>query len=311
MAFKVPPGQEYFFENVRSKVDALIDYKVWPELKKTQLRAWLNNFSTDCEEYFAAHLLDALLYRSNRMIESSFFEIAHQIIPREIEKTSNSNLINCYRNILGKKKCGNKIKFCTVPKLNAGASGESILRSFFRATGIDDKLGVRSDKISSVLEKAEVLIFIDDISGTGKQFKDYLNNPLEKNGKPLIELLQNKIVIFSPLIAHQEALKNIGGEFLHQDVFVKPVETISEKDSFFYSADGFFRGDGYNSVCDAKTFYEDFLVKKGFQIKNENKYGRLGQALTCVFNNFSCPNNTLPIYYHDNGSADWKPLFKR
>ncbi len=66
MTFRVPDGQEHFYSYIVEKTKSLISEKAWLEMEALTLDAWLQNFETDEEKYFAAHMLDALIFRSNK-----------------------------------------------------------------------------------------------------------------------------------------------------------------------------------------------------------------------------------------------------
>lgn len=305
MAFVVPDGQEHFFDYILDQVKSLISNKAWPEMETITLDTWIQNFKTDEEKYFAAHLLDSLVYRSNKMIQSSFFEIFNQIIPRELNANNLNQLLDGYKNSLLNSR-ESRVKFVTVKKRTAGASGSTFIRMFRRHLRIQQENTIELETAVEQADDIDVLVFVDDISGTGRQFTKCINSCFGGSQSTLRELYRDKLIIFTPLIAHEKAIEKITRDL--PEVRVLPVELITHKHDFFYSDSEFFKGDGTNLVDDAKEFYREMLVSRGLEISNV--FGYKSQALTCFFSDLSSPNNSLPIFYYDE-NQDWNPLFKR
>ena len=84
--FEAPEGSESFFDDVVEKSDQYIDSGYWDDLEKLNLRSWLTNFNTSDEKYFAACLLDSLVYRTRRMVNSSLDEVASTRIPNFLKE---------------------------------------------------------------------------------------------------------------------------------------------------------------------------------------------------------------------------------
>ncbi len=62
----------------------MIYTKIWDGLDPTRLRSWLTNFESTEEKYFAAKLLDTLIYRSanqTRAIMYYLFEDGFAFLP--------------------------------------------------------------------------------------------------------------------------------------------------------------------------------------------------------------------------------------
>ncbi|QKI90060.1 hypothetical protein [Thiomicrorhabdus xiamenensis] len=304
MAFHIPESGYHFFEQTVRKVQILISKKVWGEIDKLAFDTWLRNFNTDEEKYFAAHLLDALIFRSDKMINSSFFEIFYQTIPRILKYKGYVSLLDDYHEKL-KIKEPYSIKFVTVEKDSPGASGDLFIRNFKKSLRIHKSHIISLAKAAEIVDQIDVLVFIDDITGTGTQFSACLNKVYGKKGQRLCEIYSEKLIIYCPLVGHTKALAKISK---FPSVYVSPVEVLSDEHSFFYSKNGLFR-DGINSVSDALEFYKNIFISRG--IKLSGPLGFKKQALTCFFSNASVPNNSLPIFYYDEDEAKWKPIFRR
>lgn len=64
MTFSVPRDGGLFITDISERCASLIDVGIWEGITRTQLAAWLTNFETDAEKYFAACVLDTLIFRS-------------------------------------------------------------------------------------------------------------------------------------------------------------------------------------------------------------------------------------------------------
>ncbi|QBZ82176.1 hypothetical protein GHNINEIG_00200 [Hydrogenovibrio crunogenus] len=305
MTFHIPDEGHHFFDQTVGKVNTLISKKVWAEIEMLSFSAWLRNFKTDEEKYFAAHLLDALIFRSNKMIHSSYFDIFNQRIPKALRDSGLQNLIRDYSNNL-RRNIEFPLKFVTVEKSSPGASGDLFIRSFRRHLRIKQHHVISLDTAVQQADTIDVLVFIDDITGTGRQFSKCLNKVYANSDRSLYEIFRHKLIIYCPLIGHTKAINKIDANF--PSVQTLPVEILSDEHGFFYSTNGKFR-DGVNSIDDAKNFYKDIFYRRG--LNPGYTFGYKKQALTCFFSNFSSPNNSLPIFYHDEDLDKWNPLFGR
>lgn len=63
MAFDVPDYGAEFVERVTQRVDCLISLKLW-DIQRDRYEAWKNQFHSETERFFAACVLDSLIYRS-------------------------------------------------------------------------------------------------------------------------------------------------------------------------------------------------------------------------------------------------------
>jgi predicted alpha/beta-fold hydrolase len=62
--FQLPRDWRVYTDQILERCASLIQYGIWGDFKSSQLRRWMNNFTTDEERYFAACVLDTLIYRS-------------------------------------------------------------------------------------------------------------------------------------------------------------------------------------------------------------------------------------------------------
>lgn len=310
----MPDGWESFFEEVRHDTVVLIDRNVLTGIDKLDLDGWLSNFSTPEEQYLAAHLLRSLIFRSNEMLKASCQQIASFILPNLLENPSNISIDK----FIAKLQNGNnplKVMFSPVettkkldesakePERQAGKSGDSILRMFLKQVNISHNATLHIDQWNNKERDIEHLVFIDDMCGTGSQFKDFYDT------YHLHEINVKKSYI--PLFAHIEGLQLL--EESCPDVTVLPVEVLTEKHNFFREepnsgVDPLWALDQSNTVSALKEFYESLLERFGISVSSPFGFGDLGLTL---FSSESTHNNGLHIYYTARNLGKWTPLLKR
>jgi hypothetical protein len=70
-----------YYEDIVERCHGFINCGIWEGLDKNRLRAWLTNFRTDEERYFAACVLDALIFRSEKQTISLFRHLLLRVLP--------------------------------------------------------------------------------------------------------------------------------------------------------------------------------------------------------------------------------------
>jgi hypothetical protein len=79
--FRVPPDGHLYYEGIVERCHGFINCHIWEGLDKNLLRAWLTNFRTDEEKYFAACVLDALIFRSEKQTISLLRHLFLRVLP--------------------------------------------------------------------------------------------------------------------------------------------------------------------------------------------------------------------------------------
>lgn len=267
------------------------------------MRSWLGNFSTDEDQYLAAHLLDALIYRTDAMLDSTSQHVIEMVLPDELKRLGlyNSNSVDQFieQLVSGDELLG--IRFVAVDgsfEQTPGKSGAQLIRQFYRATKVNKKLLVRPENISKLNNGVKTLVFLDDCLGTGSQFSRFCDY------YKLKQLSDKFSLIYLPFVAHSTGLRTLktGYPFLN----LAPVEKLSNENNFFSeskSSKGIWLRDGKNSISDVKKHYRSLLKSKG--ASGESEYC-LNLSLGFYF---STPNNTLKAYFSDQGN--WKGLLVR
>lgn len=300
--FEAPSFAEEFLQKTSSRGETLIKAGVW-DFNVSQLRSWIKNFKSPEAQYLCAHLLDSLIYRSERMTTSLCKHAVHSILP---------NSLNAYPEDLSKwiLKMGSPAfsGFCFVAvegikrgERQSAKSGQTVLRMYDRA-GVAHKnhfidASYLLDKLNS--NNYKHIVFVDDFCGTGTQFSTFYNH------FGLSNIPQNINQYYIPFACHEEAISQ-KLKLETPQVKVSPVELLDEDNRFFSEKYGSFRGDKLNSVNTARNFYQAFLNDNN--IKIEHPFGFGGLELSYGWSK-ATPNNTLPIFYTEQ--SKWTPLLTR
>jgi hypothetical protein len=304
MAFKIPTGYERFASEVFARFRNLLDKNVFTGITKLTLREWESNFATDEERYLAAHLLDALILRTDPMVASTSQHVVEMVLPTILVELRHymSQSIDEFVQSLSNGDTDLGLRFVAVDgNLLAAAPGKSgalLIRHFSRATNISKNLLLRPENMAQLQGDVKVLVFLDDCVGTGKQFGKF------STVYKLSELSERHTLIYIPFVAHPTGLEDLNKKypFLH----VTPVEVLGPQSDFFAerpSSPGIWNRDSTNTVADIKAFYSALMTRKGV-----TREPRFGLNLSLGFS-FSTPNNTLKAYFSDQGS--WKRLLVR
>ncbi|MHA6965823.1 phosphoribosyltransferase-like protein [Zobellella denitrificans] len=302
--FQAPVNWESYYDNIILKCEGYIDSGYWEEIDKIKLRGWLTNFKTAEERYFSACMLDALVFRTRKMVDASFRDIASSKIPKFLYQNGveiNDNLDNWIDRITA----GDNVPFRFIAIENVdnktGKSGSLVIRSIKESLDLAGHLTPPYEKIPKIPKDVNFLVFVDDFAGTGEQFDSFFKEKI----KPLLRL--NMKILYTPLAAHKRAIEYIKNK--NKQVTILPVETLSDEDSFFHPINNSFRGDGKNTVEDAKKFYLNICRKNGFE--NERYLLGKGDQSLCFAFYFSTPNNNLKLLYHKKPGHRWINLLHR
>lgn len=313
MPFKIPIDKERGNFSVRTqrRFELLLRNHVLEGLEFNRLRQWKRNFASDEQQYLAAHLLNSLIYRSDRMLESSCRHLLHMVLPNVLERQKKATWksLEEFLKMIRNGDRSLKLRFLAVEgnlkepngKLVpvVAKSGSTMLRLFKRACDVPAGLVIHPGQIRtlSALE-VQTLVIIDDCLGTGTQFKKFAD------AYDLGEQSMPRTVIYVPFVAHPEGIGELRRAL--PKVIVEPIEKLAPNCDFFAAMKDkptVWARDRVNLVADVKAAYTSLLQSKG--VTPESSFG-LGLSL--VFQN-ATPNNTLKAFYTEEGQ--WHHLFKR
>ena len=281
-----------------------MDKNVFTGIAKLTLREWQGNFATDEEHYLAAHLLDALIFRTDPMVDSTSQHVVEMVLPKILAENGLyvSSDIDAFVKSLADGDVGLGLRFVAVDgnqlAPTPGKSGAQLIRHFSRAANINRNLLLRPENMELLQDDVRVLVFLDDCVGTGTQFGKF------STAYKLEDLAKQHCLIYIPFVAHLKGLKKLNHKypFLH----VTPVEVLGPQSNFFAESllnSGVWARDSSNSVADVKAFYSELMARKG--VTPEPSFSL---NLSLGFS-FSTPNNTLKAYFSNQGM--WKRLLVR
>jgi hypothetical protein len=305
MNLPIPEDAESISERIFANANKLIEYKYWDGVQDYELLAWINNFNTREEKYFAASILLTLIYRNQNAIKTFGAQLFQITIPNYLEEKQIYS-INCLDSWLEKLNMSDArgsfpFRFSTIEGVDnkPAKSGASIFRAL-KKEFFDNSLSIGCQAFDKLAKnpKVNTLILFDDILGTGEQFDTFV----EKTN--LLELDLN--ILYCPFAANKSGLTDISKKYPTIDIM--PVEILSEENGLFSTSNKLFY---QNEICradDFKTFYKTLCTDRNFKMKNADLLGKGELALTYLFND-STPNNNIAALWY--GDKDWNKLAKR
>lgn len=305
---KLPEGWEAFYESVCARTKALTKTGIWNN-DASSMFAWLGNFSEDTHKYVAAHILDRLTYRTERMTESAFRMYLSSMFREFCSNSSNQIGTNIEDWLAGLRTpyCSwtDKIKLCSVSKAGEhGESGSHLIRILTGSLFSEDHVfPVDTQKLHQI--KGYIILIVDDFVGSGDQFIKFA-----KHHKLEIAAKHNCIV-YAPSIAYYKGLENLASS--KYDIKITPLEIVAKKEQFFsHEPNARFFGDDVNTEADVLKVYNDMRkLSKGFGKKScDSVWLGRDKASLCIGFQWGCPNQSLGLMWLD-GDAEWKRLVRR
>jgi len=298
---ELPDNWLLFKNKVKENIRLYCNSGIWP-FKYQQFTAWLNNFDDPLEEYVALQLIDSLIVKSNIMVKVGYARLLHGQIRQLLidqEVINKKTNIEKWKFQLRNGGLQETIRFSPVHKKNDfGDSGSSIYRM------LSSEINTNYYALSDSCKNTKVIILIDDLVGSGKQFIDSFSQEFGLDKK-----LENKIIIYCPIIGFETGLEKIKQQF--PKLILLPVETITKEASFFSENKlDFFKNDQINTVQDVENYFAQMHEK--YAPKMSNWFGFESAALPLAFE-WGCPNQSPSILWMDRSSYkdDWHSLFDR
>lgn len=304
--FCIPKDGEAFINQIIERCENLTKAGIWEGLDTIRLGIWMNNFKTSTERYFAACILDALIYRSNAQTFAMMKQLFQQSLPNilRIQPPVFTAEIDWYKQLqLPIYVKDPHIRIIPVIKSTdpPTKSGPLVCRYYRRELKLNQNLMIWPWQIDFAKNiGVNAFLFVDDFLGTGDQFKQFMDN-FSINDK-----LVNTDAIYAPLVAHEKGI-----EFLQKsypELRICAVEKLTEKYNLFTKDSLWFKDqDNINSPLSAYTFYNN-LVKDRDLPASEYLTGYGGFAIAYGFEH-ATPDNSLPILWER--TKNWEPLLER
>ena len=296
MSFILPPDGPTYTDHIIARCKDLIAHNIWQGIDDLQLSRWLNNFSSVEQRYFAARVLDILIYRSEPQTKSMLTHLFHRTIP---DVARHHGFGSQLHSVCDRLQTGQEPDLRLVPVSPATqatmASGPLITRLArkhlnFRKTWIIPHRKIRST--------TPFVVFLDDFIGTGNQFSGFIRQA------NLTYLITERRCCYVAVAAHATGIKNLRDAF--PDLAVAAVDLLSERNSLFHRR-GLAFPDGTNRIADARAFYRQMLNRFGIRHRYQQGYG--GLDLAYAFSH-AVPNNSTPLLWWPQ-NTQWTPLFAR
>jgi hypothetical protein len=265
----------------------------------------MNNFSTPTEKYFAATILDALIYRSEKQTIALMESLFQRTLPDLLRKhPPTTPALTPWIDCLRRSSILSPPPICLVPVIKAtdspAKSGPALCRLYRRHLGLNQAWMIWPWQISQYRTFGiEQFLFIDDFLGTGEQFCGFAKHfDLPTN-------LKGCYAVYGPLVAHSDGITAITK--LLPGMHVAAVEVIDQSYSLFSDKSRWFQ-DSTNSPALACAFYDDLVKRASLPLRPEDLRGFGNLSLTYAFNH-ATPDNCLPLLWCEG--ANWRPLLDR
>ena len=306
--FSLPQGALAYIREITERCEDLINIGIWAGIDVQRLQRWLNNFKTEEEEYFAACILDNLIYRSNAQTKALLKQLFQRTLP-DLTRLNASPVGTIYdweerlKRSLTNRPVNPEVRLVTAAGVTdpPTKSAYEIARFMKRFLYIDERWIINSwEIIENVRRGIKIFIFIDDFLGTGTQFENLINDG------GLNHVLSEAYFAYLPLAAHIQGISYLERKF--PSLHVSATEVLYESHGIFHKESTCFK-DGINSPQIAKEFYYNLLDKYKIPIKGANRRGFGHLELAYIFEH-AAPDNSLPILWW-NDPGRWHSLFDR
>lgn len=305
MEFRLPRDGQTYFNNIMIRCEDLINTKIWEGLHVSDLKRWLTNFASEEEKYFAACILDFLIFRSETQTLAIIKQLFQRVLPdlsRQIEPPIGK--IPDWLSLL-KKTAVNDPNVRLIPVIKRSdpptKSAHIVLRQMKRYVGVGEQWMVNPSDVAECIKKGiKTYLFIDDFLGTGEQFDDFFKC------EELEQYLDHAYMAYVPLAGYIDGISYL--QNIYPSLCIRPVEKLDKSHCIFSSDSQCFR-DGINDSDSARQFYFNLIEKKGINIPRQDRRG-FGHLELAYFFSHATPDNCLPIFWWRN-TPSWKPLFYR
>lgn len=289
---EIPNGVNIYIDRISNRCDNLITSGIWSGLDRNRLRYWLESFKQIEDKYFAAMMLDNLIFRSEGQTKSLMIQSVQKAIPQLLQDVP---YFDSYRGkwleLLGKG--GPSIRVVPVIRRKDGPtqSGNTIGREYSRLINVKKEIIIDPSNIEKAkLNGTKLIIFVDDSLFTGDQFSDFFSDVAGYFDQDLF-------AVYIPLCAHQNGIDNIQSKY--PQLRVTSADILNTKNSFFKNGSEL-TPDGINTYAALKEVYLKLVNQRIPDYKGEIEgYGKL--SLIYGFYN-ATPNATLPLLWSKENS---------
>lgn len=302
--FKPPQDAEIYIQLVLDRSRELIESSIWQDLHVQRVTSWIENFSESIDRYFAARILDSLIYRPLPQTKA----LIDYLFVRALPEVTRNDALGAF--------CPDWVTSFLAPTAHPCVrfipvirdidpptkSGPLVARMIARHLGISECNMIWPWQIEKALSAGvKIFVFLDDFLGTGNQFTKFCKS------YKIQSFLSAAQFIYAPLVAHVmgvNAVKTYDNWIVlaHAELLDAGQELFSESCDCFE--------DDLNSREDARKYYDILIDKIGLRSSLSERlwYGYGGLALAFSFSHAS-PNNSLPLLWWR--AENFVPLFDR
>jgi hypothetical protein len=303
--FSLPQDAQTYHSEIIDRCTELINFNIWGGLHPSRLRSWVTNFRTDEEKYFAACILDNLIYRSKDQTIAMLEQLFERVVPdlARLDPTPIGTIPDCLQNLRESHPDPGLRLVTAVKNIDPPTkSAHEIARFMKRYLSIREQWIIKPWEMNGAIRNGiNVFIFIDDFLGTGEQFDELLT--IEKIDNTMLSSIY---AVYAPLTSHEVGLQELAKSY--PSLRVKSVELLKRTHGVFHQESNCF-ADGVNTPDSAKEFYYNLLKKRNFDLSGPDRRGFGHLELTYAFEH-ATPDNSLPILWWAH-STEWTPLFDR
>lgn len=298
---KLPENAENFTETVLTTTNRLIELGFW-EVEHSRLESWWKQFWGVEEKFFAACLLDQIIFRSQSQFEAELRALFRSNLGGSIFGSEYDGYL---AEILSDRSQDPKIRL--VPVICESdpptKSGPLVLRRLQRILRLNPNWMCWPWQTQKAAQEKGVntIIFVDDFLGSGSQFKKFFDQ-WEFNSP----VMKNTSFFYAPVVAHDSGIVNLSNDL--PDLSIAYVEHLGSRQQFFSDETWDDLTQGQISALEAKNWYLDFAKKNGVGSSRSKPLGYGNLELVYGFSH-ATPNNSLPILWQS--SDKWNPLLER
>jgi uracil phosphoribosyltransferase len=294
--FLLPRDSYTFVEQVFDRSESLIQAQIWAGLSSDRLRRWRKNFVDAQDQYFAACVLDSLLYRSNEQT----LALMQHLWTRKLTGIQWSRQHSAGDSWLTYLRGARDMGIRVVPAVDDGQVAKS---GHVVARMLEKKLHVRSRYVRAAqfirADAPRIVVFVDDLLGGGTQFEGLLRT------HQLETLLESATVIYAPLVAHTRGIARLRTTFPTLQIVAAE---ILDETHVLLGPESVAFSDGANTMANVRRFYYGMLDRFDLvRMPPINGVEHLGIALAFEH---AAPNNSMEILWR-RGHSRWQPLFDR
>ncbi len=193
--FRLPEDGTQYVRLIVSRCEEFARTKIWSGIDAIRLRRWLAHFTNPCEQYFAACVLDRLIYRSSEHTHSLIKQLFQRTVPNLCRsRRLGAQAIDDWAETL---RSSTDPGIRVVPVIRDDdpptKSGPLLARLLRRYLGLNERWMIWPWQVRRVRESGiGTFLFVDDFLGSGHQFRKFATRVdlLTAIGKPKPSMLR-------------------------------------------------------------------------------------------------------------------------